>query len=131
VHGKVSDPTNHELSIAGADATVRREVEGVLRRRMWIHPEQVRVSMRDGVATLTGAVGRRSTAGIAARLTTAVRGVTEVVDRIRYDFDDSDLVRSKVGRSRPFSADPFPAGRQRRRLGKLRQRRPGQGASAR
>jgi hypothetical protein len=131
MQGKVSDLTRHELSTVGADTPVRREVEHVLRRRMWIHPEQVRVSVRDGVATLTGAVARRSTAGIAARLTTAVPGVTDVVDRIRYDFDDTDLVRSKVGRSRPFSADPFPAGRQRRRLRKRSRRGPGPGASAR
>jgi hypothetical protein len=40
----------------------------MLRRRMWISPEQVRVRFDDGTATLTGAVGRRSIADIAARL---------------------------------------------------------------
>jgi hypothetical protein len=120
MQGRVSDETRHEMSTAGAGAPVRSEVEDVLRRRMWIHPGQVRVSVRDGVATLTGAVGRRSTAGIAARLTTDVPGVSEVVNRIRFEFDDTDLARSKVGRTHPFSADPFrPAGRRR------------QGASAR
>jgi hypothetical protein len=97
----------------------------VLRRRMWIHPEQVQVSVEDGAATLTGAVDRRSTAGIAVRLATAVPGVTDVVGRIRYDVDDTDLVQSKVNRTHPFSADPFPPGRRRRRIPtRLRGRRP-------
>jgi len=100
------------------DAAIGREVQDVLRRRLWIHPEQVRVHMDEGTAVLTGEVGRRSTAGIATRLASAVPGTTRVIDRIRYDFDDSDLVRSAVDRTHPFSADPFPPDRapRRRRL---------------
>jgi hypothetical protein len=74
-------------------------------------------------------VGRRSTAGIAARLTADVPGVSQVVDRIRFDFDDTDLVRSRVGRTHPFSADPFPPAGTRRRPGK-RSRRGGAGRAA-
>jgi CBS domain-containing protein len=97
---------------ARQDAAIRREVEAVLRGRLWIRPEQVAVRVNEGTATLTGAVGRRSTAGIVTRLATAVPGVTEVVDRIGYDFDDAALARSKVDRTHPFSADPFrPGGR--------------------
>jgi len=90
-----------------ADAAARREVEAVLRERLWIHPQQVGVRVTAGTATLTGAVGRRSTAGIASRLAAAAPGVTRVVDRIRYDFDDADLVRSRINRTHPFSAEPF------------------------
>ncbi|WP_433731435.1 CBS domain-containing protein [Actinoplanes sp. CA-051413] len=97
---------------ARQDAAIRREVEAVLRGRLWIRPEQVAVRVNEGTATLTGAVGRRSTAGIVTRLATAVPGVTEVVDRIGYDFDDAALARSRVDRTHPFSADPFrPGGR--------------------
>jgi osmotically-inducible protein OsmY len=109
MQSRVSDPTRHERGVPDADTSVRREVAAVLSSRMWIHPEQVRVSVRDGAATLTGGVSRRSTAGIVVRLAAAVPGVTGVVDRLRYDFDDTALVRSKVGRTHPFSADPFPA----------------------
>jgi hypothetical protein len=130
MHTKINDAERHEMSTAHRHP-VRREAEDVLRRRMWIHPHQVRVTVRDGVATLTGAVDRRSTADIAARLTTTVPGVTHVVDQVRYDFDDTELVRSKVSRTHPFSADPFPAGRQRRRLRKRSHFRPGRGASVR
>ncbi|MEV4701717.1 BON domain-containing protein [Actinoplanes sp. NPDC049316] len=86
---------------------MQKKIEEVLRRRLWIHPDQVQVHVDDGTAVLTGEVGRRSTAGIATRLTAGVPGVTAVIDRIRYDFDDADLVRSKVNRTHPFSAEPF------------------------
>lgn len=98
----------------GADA-VAREVGDVLRRRLWFSPDQVRVRMNRGTAVLTGNVGRRSTADIAARLTAAVPGVSDVDDRLRFEFDDADLVRSRVNRTHPFSAEPFGPGRRRRR----------------
>jgi hypothetical protein len=114
----------HETGTGGDGTVLRRKAEEVLRRRMWISPEQVRVRVDDGAATLTGAVGRRSTAGIAARLVAAVPGITEVADHIRYDFNDTDLVKSKANRTHPFSADPFPPGPQQRRLStRLRERR--------
>ncbi|GAA3951586.1 CBS domain-containing protein [Actinoplanes auranticolor] len=96
---------------ARPDAAIRREIEAVLRRRLWIGPEQIVVSVSEGAATLTGTVDRRSTADIATRLAAAVPGVTDVADRIVHDFDDAELARSTVGRTHPFSAEPFhPAG---------------------
>jgi len=90
------------------DAAIRADiVERVLRRRLWIDPARVRVDVRGGVVTLTGTVGRRTTAGIASRLTGQVPGVVAVVDRVRFDFDDTALARSRVGRTHPFSAEPF------------------------
>jgi CBS domain-containing protein len=102
---------------ARSDAAIGREVEDVLCHRLWIRPRQVSARVDNGMAVLTGEVGRRSTAGIAAQLIAAVPGVTRVVDRIRYNFDDADLVRSKVQRTHPFSAEPFPPGRKRRGSG--------------
>ncbi|WP_250032801.1 CBS domain-containing protein [Paractinoplanes maris] len=104
---------------ARTDAEMRREVEAELRRRMWIYPDQVGVRVAAGAVTLIGAVGRRSTADIITRVVTAVPGVTAVANRIRYDFDDADLVRSNVSRTHPFSAEPFHPGKQRRR-GRIR-----------
>jgi CBS domain-containing protein len=96
------------------DAAIRDDVvEHVLRRILWIEPTQVQVRVDDGVVTLTGAVGRRSTAAIATRLAEKVPGAVAVVDRIRHDFDDSSLARSRVGRTHPFSAEPFAPERER------------------
>ncbi|MEU4427446.1 CBS domain-containing protein [Actinoplanes sp. NPDC024001] len=97
-----------------SDAAIGDEVQQVLRHRLWINPAQVRADVREGAVVLTGTVGRRSTADIAARLTAAVPGVTAVTDRIRFGFDDAELVRSRVSTTHPFSAEPFPSGEPRR-----------------
>jgi CBS-domain-containing membrane protein len=89
------------------DEAIRRDIVDELRRVLWIDPRQVEVHVEEGVATLTGAVGRRSTAAIAARLTDTVPGVVAVVNHIRYEFDDIALARSHVNTSHPFSAEPF------------------------
>jgi CBS domain-containing protein len=102
---------------ARSDAAIGREVEDVLRHRLWIRPREVRARVEEGIAVLTGEVGRRSTAGIATRLVAAVPGITRVIDRIRYNFDDADLVRSKIHRTHPFSAEPFPPAKKRRGSG--------------
>jgi osmotically-inducible protein OsmY len=93
---------------ARPDTAIRRDViDHVLRRTLWIDNSQVQVHVDAGVVTLTGAVGRRTTACIAARLTAQVPGVVAVVDEVRYDFDDTALVRSRIHRTHPFSAEPF------------------------
>jgi CBS domain-containing protein len=90
------------------DTAIGREViDQVLRRALWIDPRQVQVRVAAGVVTLTGAVGRRTTADIAARLTGQVPGVVAVVNELRYDFDDTSLARSRISRTHPFSAEPF------------------------
>jgi CBS domain-containing protein len=90
------------------DTAIRQDIiEHVLRRTMWIGPTEVQVDVAAGVATLTGAVGRRTTAAIVARLTGKVPGVVTVVDNVHHDFDDTTLARSRIPRTHPFSAEPF------------------------
>jgi CBS domain-containing protein len=90
------------------DTAIRQDIiDHVLRRTMWIEPTVVHIDVVAGVATLTGTVGRRTTAAIVARLTGEVPGVIAVVDKVRYDFDDTTLARSRVHRTHPFSAEPF------------------------
>ncbi|MCA2218878.1 CBS domain-containing protein [Jidongwangia harbinensis] len=91
-----------------SDDTIRRDIEDrVLRRTLSMEPGQVRAAVSDGVATLTGAVGRRTTAAITVRLVSEIPGVVSVVDKLDHDFDDTKLARSRVGRTHPFSAHPF------------------------
>jgi len=93
---------------ARPDTAIRQDViDHVLRRTLWIDTSEVEVRVDDGRVTLTGAVDRRTTAAIAARLTAQVPGVVAVVDELRYDFDDTRLARSHVHRTHPFSAEPF------------------------
>jgi CBS domain-containing protein len=90
------------------DDTIRRDIEDrVLRRTLWMEPGQVRAAVSDGVVTLTGTVGRRTTAAIAVRLVSGVPGVVTVIDKLDHEFDDTKLARSRVGRTHPFSAHPF------------------------
>jgi len=90
-----------------ADAAIRGDViNHVLRRILWIDTRQVQVDVQAGVVTLSGAVGRRTTAAIAARLAADVPGVVAVRDEIRYEFDDSALARSRLHRTDPVSSEP-------------------------
>jgi len=75
---------------ARLDAVIRDEVaHRILHRTLMIEPGTVQVAVDDGVVTLTGRTGRKSTTLAAVALTTAVAGVTEVVDRLTFDTDDT------------------------------------------
>ncbi|GIM89860.1 CBS domain-containing protein [Paractinoplanes toevensis] len=91
-----------------SDAAIRQDVtDRVLRRTLWIDSSQVRADVYAGVVTLTGTVGRRTTAAIATRLTAQIPGVVRVVNEIRDSFDDTALARSRIHKTHPFSAEPF------------------------
>jgi len=75
---------------ARLDAVIRGEVmQSVLLETLRIRPGAVRATVEDGVVTLTGRTERKTTAVAAARLTAAVPGVTDVVDRLTFDVDDT------------------------------------------
>jgi len=75
------------------DSVIRTDiVEDVLRRTLWLDPATVRVFVREGVVRLSGTTERRSTAGLLARLASDVAGVTDVLDEIEWEYDDSELV---------------------------------------
>lgn len=105
--GVVSRADLMRLYTRGDDAIQRDVTQHVLERTLWIDPRHVRAGVDAGVVTLTGEVGRRSTAAMAGRLSADVPGVLGVVNDIAYGFDDTELVRSRIGRSHPFSAEPF------------------------
>jgi CBS domain-containing protein len=72
------------------DAVIRDEVmHRVLHRTLMIPPGAVRATVDDGVVTLAGNTARKTTAVAAVRLTEAVPGVTDVVDRLTFDVDDT------------------------------------------
>jgi CBS-domain-containing membrane protein len=83
-----------------SDPAVRDELAGpVLRRVLALRAPQVRVGVSDGVVTLTGSTDRRSTAQLVRGLAYAVPGVVDVVDRLQYEYDDTET----VPRPRPMS----------------------------
>jgi CBS domain-containing protein len=79
------------------DAVIRDEViQQVLRRTLTIEPAAVRATVDDGVVTLTGRTGRKTTAVAAVRLTAAVTGVTDVIDEIAFNIDDTVAVEART-----------------------------------
>jgi CBS domain-containing protein len=65
--------------------------EDVLLKTLWIDPAQFTVDVRDGVASLRGAVDRRSTAGMIVRSVEMVPGIVGVNAEIAWTVDDRDL----------------------------------------
>jgi len=78
------------------DPEIRADiVENVLRRALWIDPVCVEVDVVDGRVTVTGRVERKSTAGLVTRLVADVPGVVTIVDRLGWNFDDSQLIHAR------------------------------------
>ena len=74
---------------ARLDAVIENEVRRVLRRILTIQPDDVRVTVDDGVVTLSGRAARRTTALAAVALAEAVPGVAGVVDHLAFATDDT------------------------------------------
>jgi CBS domain-containing protein len=55
-------------------------------------PESVHVAVRWNVVTLSGEVDRKSDTEIFARMTRELDGVVDVVNRLTYAWDDTDMV---------------------------------------
>jgi CBS domain-containing protein len=72
------------------DAEIEREVrEDVIRRTLWIDPDTVRVSVREGVVRIEGQLERRSLIPVLERLVSSVDGVVGVELALSYQVDDT------------------------------------------
>lgn len=75
------------------DGDIEHEVrEDVVRRTLWIDPDTVTVTVRDGVVLLEGQLERRSLIPVLERLVTAVEGVVGVEERLSFHVDDTASV---------------------------------------
>ena len=68
------------------------------------------VSVKDGIVTLTGGCDRKSTRDIAVSIAGRVPGVSEVVDRLEYDVDDSDVHLVPHVSDKDIGSDPWAVG---------------------
>jgi CBS domain-containing protein len=76
-----------------SDDDIRAEVAtDVLDQTLSVRTSAVSVTVVDGVVTLDGTVDRKSVIPVAVRLTRAVDGVVDVVERLDYSFDDETAV---------------------------------------
>jgi CBS domain-containing protein len=75
-------------------ARVRRDV---VDRGLWDDPFAVQVSVLEGVVTLIGQVGKRSTVTIAEELIAGVDGVVGVRNELTWSFDDTAPAAGTAG----------------------------------
>ncbi|MEU8606491.1 CBS domain-containing protein [Actinoplanes sp. NPDC048791] len=88
---------------ARLDAVIRQEVlRQVVGRTPQIRPGTVQATVEDGVVTLTARTAHKTTAEAVARLTATVPGVTDVVDLVTFDVDDTVTTAPQTTERRPF-----------------------------
>jgi len=66
--------------------------EQVMRKTMWLDPDEISVEVREGIARVAGTVDRRSTATILERLIRLVDGVDLVESDLHWELDDSEAL---------------------------------------
>ncbi len=75
-----------------SDSELRRAVrEEILRDTMWLDPDELQVTVLEGIVFLMGRVDRRSTAEILQRLIRQLDGVLGVRCELTWDLDDRRL----------------------------------------
>jgi CBS domain-containing protein len=92
-------------------AYVRRDDEAreairdqVLRKTMWLDPDDMRIEVHEGIARLAGTVDRRSTAAIIERLVRLVDGVDQVECELGWELDDTEIVPAQDVNHEPGAA---------------------------
>jgi CBS domain-containing protein len=74
-----------------SDAEIVTEIrEDVILRTLWIAPEEVTVAVENGAVELTGHVGTKTDAELAATLTRRVPGVVSVASNVTWDADGDE-----------------------------------------
>lgn len=87
------------------DAEILRTIrEDILRGTMWIDPDSVEVTVREGIVYLGGTVDRRSTARIVEKLIGLVDGVSRVAGSLRWELDDTGVPPSDDREPEPGAA---------------------------
>jgi CBS-domain-containing membrane protein len=70
------------------DEILRAIRDDVIRRTMWLDPDDLRIEVREGVVRIAGMVDRRSTATIIEKLIGLVDGVIDIDSYLSWQFDD-------------------------------------------
>lgn len=96
------------------DAEIVRAIrEDILQARMWIDPDSLGVTVREGIVRLSGTVDRRSTARSIENLAGLVDGVSQVVSSFSWDLDDREMRPPAVTAREPGAASPVHRGHPR------------------
>jgi CBS domain-containing protein len=80
------------------DEDIAAEITGdVLGETLWISPDTIRVTVDDGVVTLTGKVEQKSLIPIVERLCASVDGVVAIHQNLDFTFDDTNVKAGPPG----------------------------------
>lgn len=81
-----------------SDEAIRRDVvHDIIQGMLFVQPPEIDATVDDGVVTLTGGTGRRSSAQIAEHLVRGVPGVIDVVNALTYEYDDTPDINRRYG----------------------------------
>lgn len=89
--GVVSRPDLLRVFLRSDEEIRRQVVTDVFERSLWMNPALVHVTVSDGVVTLEGTLERKTLIPLAVSLTQAVDGVVDVIDRLKFDVDDTKI----------------------------------------
>jgi CBS domain-containing protein len=76
--------------------------EDVIHRALWLDPSSFAVHVRDGVASISGHVDRKSTAEMVRHATSVVPGIVDVETSITWAMDDDRVRPAPVDLVTPF-----------------------------
>jgi CBS-domain-containing membrane protein len=80
--------------------TIRFEV---IRQMLWLDPASFTIEVRDGVASISGSVDRRSTADMIARSIAMIPGIVDVDASVRWRIEDGDITPAERDPAFPYS----------------------------
>jgi CBS domain-containing protein len=87
------------------DEEILRTVrDDVIAHTMWLDPDELQVTVREGMVRIAGTVDRRSTAAIVEKLIHLIEGVDGVANYLTWEFDDSALVPAEPDEPEPGAA---------------------------
>lgn len=78
--------------------------DNVIRRTMWLDPDDLQVEVREGLVRIAGTVDRRSTATILEKLMSVVDGVDGLESYLTWEFDDSAVEPAAESEPEPGAA---------------------------
>ena len=110
-------PTREAPAGAGTGDSLSKRVEDALARRPSLARSQIAVSVRDGVASLSGSVPTSLEAMAAFRAAQQTAGVTEVDDRLKFAVPDGQKPNPLVSQGRPEDVEPYLLAQIRRQVG--------------
>lgn len=81
-------------AFARSDEEIARELrDDVIKRTLWIDPEEVTISVERGVVTLAGELDTKADAELVERFSSRVPGVVQVRSQLRWRIDEPKLPR--------------------------------------